>query len=399
MSLAPSTRMGEYEIVQALGAGGMGEVYLARDTILDRLVALKILPLEVTSDAQRVARFEREARSASALSHPNVCAIHVLGATSEGRRFIALEYVEGRTLRERLSREQAATLREVLDIGIQLGAGLGAAHALGIVHRDLKPENVIVRPDGLVKVLDFGLAKPASSYPFAAAMDDPTRAHISTLPGIVVGTVAYMSPEQIRGHEIDARTDIWSLGVVLYELVAGRRPFAGTSGSDLMVAILDREPEPLARFDPRLPQELQRIVGKALRKDREQRYQVVKDLRLDLEVLRDELQLKSRPATGTAAPAAPPTVAPEPVERHQSSAGRAHPRRSGLPAVLLIVRSMPRSTLNRRAARARIASRGRAYEVLCDSHRLGVHAGASSQRFRSRRRRQLDRQHQRTGPQ
>jgi eukaryotic-like serine/threonine-protein kinase len=321
MALPPGTRLGDYEIARPLGAGGMGEVYLARDITLDRHVAVKILPADVTSDPQRVARFEREARSASALSHPNVCVIHALGSTSDGRRFIAMEYVEGQTLRERLSRQQAApTPREALDIAIQLAAGIGAAHALGIVHRDLKPENVIVRADGLVKVLDFGLAKLAPSQPLAAAMDDPTRAHVSTMPGIVVGTVAYMSPEQIRGLEIDARTDIWSLGVVLYELVTGRRPFAGTSGSDTMVAILDREPDPLTRFDPRLPAELQRIVGKALRKDREQRYQVIKDLRLDLEALRDEVQLQSRQATDAAVPAAPTTEPPGVLEQHQSSA-------------------------------------------------------------------------------
>jgi serine/threonine protein kinase/Tol biopolymer transport system component len=321
MSLSPGTRLGDYEITRPLGAGGMGEVYLARDLTLDRQVAIKILPTDVTSDPQRVARLEREARSASALSHPNVCVIHALGSTSDGRRFIAMEYVEGQTLRERLSRQRAApALREALDIAIQLAAGIGAAHALGIVHRDLKPENVIVRADALVKVLDFGLAKLTLSDSLAATVDDPTRAHLSTMPGIVVGTAAYMSPEQVRGLEIDARTDIWSLGVILYELVTGRRPFAGTSGSDVMVGILDREPDPLTRFDPRLPAELQRIVGKALRKDREQRYQVIKDLRLDLEALRDDLQLQSRQGTSTAVPPPPASLPTESVERHQSSA-------------------------------------------------------------------------------
>ena len=165
--------------LRALGAGGMGEVYLARDTTLDRMVALKLLPADVTSDAHRVARFEREARSASSLSHPNICVIHALGAADDGRRFIAMEYVEGSTLRERLSPEHGpAALREVLDIGIQIAAGVGAAHALGIVHRDLKPENVIVRADGLVKVLDFGLAKLAPPDPLGPTLDDPTRAHV-----------------------------------------------------------------------------------------------------------------------------------------------------------------------------------------------------------------------------
>src|SRR5918993_1909388 len=206
MSLPPGTRLGGFEILRAIGAGGMGEVYLARDATLDRMVALKLLPADVTSDAQRVARFEREARSASALSHPNVCVVHALGATEEGRRFIAMEYVEGRTLRERLSPDHApAALREVLDITIQVAGALGAAHAPGIVHRDLKPENVMVRPDGLVKVLDFGLAKLAPPDPLGPTIDDPTRAHLSTAAGLIVGTVSYMSPEQIRGLEVDGR--------------------------------------------------------------------------------------------------------------------------------------------------------------------------------------------------
>jgi eukaryotic-like serine/threonine-protein kinase len=311
--------LGGYEVVRPLGAGGMGEVYLARDTTLDRMVALKLLPVDVTSDSQRVARFEREARSASALSHPNVCVVHALGATEDGRRFIAMEYVEGRTLRDRLSRGHVdVALRDVLDIGVQVAAAVGAAHALGIVHRDLKPENVMVRPDGLVKVLDFGLAKLAPPDPLGPTIDDPTRAHLSTAAGIIVGTVSYMSPEQIRGLEVDARTDIWSLGVVLYELTTGRRPFVGSSGSDVMVAILEREPVPLAQFNLRLPAELQRIVGKALRKDREQRYQVIKDLRLDLEAFRDELSLHARSSavvSGQGASRTDPTA-----EQHQSSA-------------------------------------------------------------------------------
>ncbi len=320
MSLPPGTRLGGYEVVRALGAGGMGEVYLARDTTLDRMVALKLLPADVTADAHRVARFEREARSASSLSHPNICVIHALGAADDGRRFITMEFVEGSTLRERLSPEHGpAGLREVLDIGIQIAAGVGAAHALGIVHRDLKPENVMVRADGLVKVLDFGLAKLAPPDPLGPTVDDPTRAHISTAAGVIVGTVAYMSPEQIRGLEVDGRTDIWGLGVVLYELTTGRRPFGGTSGSDVMVAILEREPAPLARFDPQLPGELQRIVGKALRKDREQRYQVIKDLRLDLEALRDELSVQARSSADAAVPAAAGAAAS--VEHHSLERG------------------------------------------------------------------------------
>ena len=263
------------------------------------------------SSARRVRRHP--------LSHPNVCVIHALGAADDGRRFITMEYVEGSTLRERLSPEHGpAGLREVLDLGIQIAAGVGAAHALGIVHRDLKPENVMVRADGLVKVLDFGLAKLAPSDPIGPTLDEPTRAHASTAAGTIVGTVAYMSPEQIRGLDVDGRSDIWSLGVVLYELTTGRRPFGGTSGGDVMAAILEREPPPLARFDPQLPGELQRIIGKALRKDREQRYQVIKDLRLDLEALRDELSVQARSSADAAVPAAGTAAAS--AEQHQSSA-------------------------------------------------------------------------------
>ena len=285
MSLAPGVRLDNYEIIRPLGAGGMGEVYLARDTNLNRTIAIKVLPPDVTADPHRVARFEQEARAASALNHPNVCTIHGLGRMEDGRRFIAMEYVDGQTLRERLTRGSLKR-KELLDIGIQIASALTAAHAAGVVHRDLKPENVMLRPDGFVKVLDFGLAK-------LVAMESdptlPTRTAARTDAGTAVGTVSYMSPEQARAEYVDARTDIWALGVVLYEMVAGRRPFAGQSTSEVLAAILEHDPAPLARFDPDVPHELQRIVTKALRKDPEQRYQVMKDLLLDLQALRDEL--------------------------------------------------------------------------------------------------------------
>jgi eukaryotic-like serine/threonine-protein kinase len=291
MPLAPGSRLDAYELVRLLGSGGMGEVWLATEIHLRRKVALKLLPSDLTRDTTRVTRFEQEARAASALSHPNVCVIHALGMTTDGQHYIAMEYVEGRTLRARLVHERL-TLREALDIAIQIASALTAAHASGIVHRDIKPENVMLRPDGFVKVLDFGLAKLTSAADSDAAQS--TQTAFRTEAGSVVGTVAYMSPEQARGQPVDARTDIWSLGVLLYEMVAGRSPFSGQSSSDMLAAILEREPAPLARFEPDTPPELQRLVGKALRKDRSQRYQTAQDLLLDLQALREEIQSQAR---------------------------------------------------------------------------------------------------------
>ena len=279
----------------------MGEVYLAKDLRLERQVALKLLPRDLTADPTRVKRFEQEARAASALNHPNVCTIHALGVAADGRHFIAMEYVEGQTLRERFVRGSLKR-RESFDIAIQIASALTAAHASGIIHRDLKPENVVLRPDGFAKVLDFGLAK------LVATESDPelaTRTVLHTDAGTAVGTVAYMSPEQARAEYVDVRTDIWAVGVVLYEMVAGRRPFAGQSTSEVLAAILEHDPAPLARFDPDVPHELQRMVTKALRKDPEQRYQVMKDLMLDLQALRDQFTssvTKEHTATAVARP-------------------------------------------------------------------------------------------------
>jgi serine/threonine protein kinase/Tol biopolymer transport system component len=285
MPLGPGSRLDAYELVRPVGSGGMGEVWLATDVRLGRKVALKLLPAELTRDPLRVARFEQEARAASALNHPNVCTILVFGQTAEGQHYIAMELVEGQTLRTRLAVSRL-TIRESLDIAIQVASALSAAHAAGIVHRDIKPENVMLRPDGLVKVLDFGLAKlamPASDEASGAS----TQTILRTEVGTVLGTVAYMSPEQARGQEVDARTDIWSLGVILYEMIAGRSPFEGATKTDILVGILERDPDPLSRFEATIPSELERIVTKALRKERDKRYQVVKDLLLDLEALRE----------------------------------------------------------------------------------------------------------------
>ena len=279
MALQPGTTLGPYEIVSLLGVGGMGEVYLAREVSLGRNVALKVLPSDFTHDVHRVARFEQEARSASALSHPNICTIYALGELSDGRRFIAMEHVAGETLRHRLTTSRLA-VREAVDIGTQIAAALSAAHSAGIVHRDIKPENVMLRPDGFVKVLDFGLAK--LTVPSDSAATASTQTAFRTDAHTVLGTIAYMSPEQARGQQVDARSDVWALGVVLYEMAAGHSPFRGETGSDVLAAILDREPESLSRFDALISQELQRIVSKMLRKNRDERYQTMKDAELDL---------------------------------------------------------------------------------------------------------------------
>jgi eukaryotic-like serine/threonine-protein kinase len=280
-----------YRLLSSLGAGGMGEVYLAEDTRLGRRIALKLLPSQFTADAERVRRFEQEARAASALNHPNIVTIHEIGR-ADSTNFIATEFIDGETLREHIA-GRAVTLNEVLDIGIQVASALGAAHADGIVHRDIKPENVMVRPDRIVKVLDFGLAKLALPKVSAVDVEAQTPSMVKTNPGVVMGTVQYMSPEQARAQDVDARTDIWSLGVVLYEMVTGRAPFEGQTPSHVIVSILDSEPPPLAGY-PEAPEELERIVTKALRKNREERYQTVGELSVDLKSLKQELEVEAR---------------------------------------------------------------------------------------------------------
>src|SRR6476620_8358993 len=280
---------------------------------LGRSVAIKVLSGDVAADHARIRRFEQEARAASALSHPNVCVVYALGETADGHPFIAMEYIEGQTLRD-LLQTQTPTLKDSLEIAIQIATGAGAAHAIGIVHRDLKPENVIVRQDGLVKVLDFGLAKLA---PGGLPNDATTRTLVQTDFGVVMGTYTYMAPEQARGQDVDARADTWALGVMLYELVSGRVPFTGHTPSDVMVAILDREPAPLDKLNPSIPHELQRIVATELRKDRAQRYQTIADLRLDLEALRGELQASSQDVAPLAAVASPAPTS-QPIRRESS---------------------------------------------------------------------------------
>src|SRR6185295_16481058 len=289
--LTPGQRLKHYQIVNLIGEGGMGEVYLATDTILGRRVALKVLPTFVSKDPERLRRFTQEARAASRLSHPNVCVVHEIGETDDGRPFIAMEYVEGMTLRQRI-RNQAMKLGDVLDVAIQIAEGLIAAHEAGIVHRDIKPENIMIRPEGYAKILDFGLAKLTERHQSATTTTMPTLLFHST-PGVVIGTAAYMSPEQARGVAVDERTDIWGLGVVLYEMASGRAPFTGETPTDIVVAIVERDQPPISQHVEGAPLELERIVKKALRKDRNERYQIVKEMAIDLRSLRRELEMNS----------------------------------------------------------------------------------------------------------
>ena len=280
-----------YKITAPLGAGGMGEVFLADDSRLGRKVALKFLPTHFTQDKRHLRRFQQEARAIAALSHPNVCMIHEVFESGEGRHCIVMEYVEGVTLRHRIA-EQRLDAGAAIDVAIQVASALSAAHATGIVHRDIKPENIMLRRDGYVKILDFGLAKLTETNADLPASEGETRAlELKTLPGMVLGTVAYMSPEQARGLPVDVRTDVWSLGVVLYEMLAGQQPFTGTTPTDVIISIAERQPAPLANSSPEVPSHLAGIVMKALAKDREQRYQTAEELLVDLKRLRHDLDL------------------------------------------------------------------------------------------------------------
>ncbi len=292
MRPSPETIFGHYKIISQLGAGGMGEVFLAEDTRLERKVALKILPEKFSVDSKGLNRFKQEAKAASALNHPNIITVYEIGEYNT-TNFIATEFIDGKTLRERLN-NGGLSFDEVLSIVVQTTEALAAAHTAGIVHRDIKPENIMIRPDGYVKVLDFGLAKLTEKSNAEADAEDTTIKLVKTNPGVLMGTVAYMSPEQARGKEVDARSDVFSFGVVLYEILAGRVPFAGETMTDVLAAIINSEPPPLQNFAPHLPRELQRIVSKTLKKKREQRYNSTRDLLGDLKDLRDEVLLESK---------------------------------------------------------------------------------------------------------
>ncbi len=280
----PEQQVQQYKVLSQLGAGGMGEVWLAEHILLKRKVALKLLPERFASNADRILRFEREGLATSALNHPNILTIYEIGRT-ETTFFIAAEYIEGQTLRQRIRTGRMKVL-EAIDVARQVASALNAAHSAGIIHRDVKPENIMLRPDGLVKVLDFGLAKLADNS--QSELHDPQL----TEPGMVMGTASYMSPEQVRGLEADARSDIFCLGVVMYEMLTGTRPFTGATTADVMAAILSKEPEPLIESASEIPAKLAPILNRALRKDRKERYQTAKELLDDLDSLKQEMELQ-----------------------------------------------------------------------------------------------------------
>ncbi len=333
-------QIGHYKVVSQIGKGGMGVVYLAQDKRLGRKVALKILPSYFTRNQQRVRRFEQEARAASALNHPNILMIFDIGLV-ETIPFIATEFIEGETLRSRLMRGSLATT-EALELSIQVASALAAAHAAGIVHRDIKPENIMLRPDGYVKVLDFGLAKLTEQQARATNTTAPTIGQIDTAPGTVVGTAYYLSPEQARGLEVDSRADIFSLGVVIYEMVAGHPPFEGETTSDVIAAILKEEPRGLSEEATDAPAELQQIVTKALRKNKEERYQTARQLLDDLARLKREIEIDARiksRSSGEASLATNAIVARE-TESIEKTVKRVLSRRAtlvALGAVVLVV--------------------------------------------------------------
>ena len=282
-----------YKISEPIGSGGMGEVYLATDIVAGRKAALKLLPTRFTGDPERLKRFEQEARAVVALNHPNILTVYEIGE-DHSTHYIASELIEGETLRQRLMRGPMQ-LSEAVDVAIQVASALAAAHEAGIIHRDISPGNIMLRPDGYVKVLDFGIAKLAQQEVPETMPKEEALLLVETNVGLILGTVRYMSPEQAEGARVDNRTDIWSLGVVLYEMVTGHVPFTGDTPIDVMTSILEKEPPPLANYIRHTPAGLQRIITKALRKDRTERYQSVTEMLQALKSLRHKLELKAAP--------------------------------------------------------------------------------------------------------
>src|ERR1700687_1047488 len=284
MARTPGSKLGPYEIQSPLGAGGMGEVYRARDTRLDRTVAIKILPAHLSDDPEAKQRFDREARTISSLNHPNICTLHDVGH-QDGIDYLVMEYLEGETLADRL-RKGPLPVEQVLKYGIEVCEGLEKAHLSGVVHRDLKPGNIMLTKTG-AKLMDFGLAKvsvasPAATSGLTATLTQPMRSHPLTAQGTVVGTFQYMAPEQVEGKEADARSDIFALGAVLYEMATGKRAFEGKTPASAMAAVLEREPAPISSVQPTTPPALERLVKTCLDKDPDERWQTAHDVKLQL---------------------------------------------------------------------------------------------------------------------
>ncbi len=291
-----------YRILEKLGGGGMGVVYKAEDTRLHRFVALKFLPQEVARDPQVLARFRREAQAASGLNHPNICTVYDLGE-QDGQAFIAMEFLDGAILKHQIS-GKPLPFDEVLEVAIQIADALGTAHAKGIIHRDIKPANLFVTKQGNAKVLDFGLAKfaPVAEGGGLSSMPTATEDFLLTSPGSAVGTIAYMSPEQARGEELDARTDLFSFGAVLYEMVTGRMAFPGNSAAVIHDGILNRALAPASQASRAIPPKMDEIIGKALEKDRKLRYQSAADIRTDLQRLKRDAESGQTWTAGRIAP-------------------------------------------------------------------------------------------------
>jgi non-specific serine/threonine protein kinase len=306
MPVSSGTKFGPYEIESQLGAGGMGEVYLARDSRLGRTVAIKILPAHLCGTREAQDRFDREARAISSVSHPNICHLYDVG-TQDGTSFLVMEYLQGETLADRLSRGPLAP-ETLVKMALEIAEGLDKAHRGGLVHRDLKPANLFITQDEHVKILDFGLAKSLDALG-AASLDGTTAANF-TSPGLTVGTIAYMSPEQARGEAVDARSDLFSLGMVLYEMGTARKAFGGSSPAVILEAILNRDPEPLTEVNPRMPPTLENILEKLLEKDPDLRYQTAAELRADLKRLNRDLGSGRRPAAEPGASGTSPQASP-----------------------------------------------------------------------------------------
>src|ERR1700694_2557016 len=285
MSLAPGTKLGPYEIGAPLGAGGMGEVYRARDTRLDRTVAIKILPAQLSSDPVRKQRFDREAKAISSLNHPHICVLHEVGH-QDGIVYLVMECIEGETLAKRLEKGPLP-LEQILKYGMQLADALDKAHRSGVVHRDLKPANIMLTPSG-AKLLDFGLAKPVAPLASLATLTATKQESPVTEQGTIVGTIQYMSPEQIEGKELDGRSDIFPLGAVLYEMVTGKKAFEGKSQLSVASAILEKDPAPISTIKPMSPPVLDHAIRRCLTKDREERWQTARDLARELTWIGEE---------------------------------------------------------------------------------------------------------------